>query len=71
MLLKLDLGLMLELFQFHTGPANNVDGFHEALHAFPHVRDWALELVLQLRCQGNFVLREGFNDLGRPWRMRL
>ena len=47
-LLKEYFGRMLKLLQLHIGPADDVDCLHEAFHAFPHVRDGILELVLEL-----------------------
>ena len=57
MLIRLELNLcrMLELFQLDIGSANYIDGLHEPLHAFPHVRDGHFKLVLELGCQIDFV----------------
>ena len=42
---------------------DDVDGFHEAFHSLPHVGDLRVSLVLQLRCEGDFLLAEDLAHL--------
>ena len=64
MLLKRDLGRVLEEKQLRAAASNHINGLHESLHALPHVGDGHLELVAKLGRQRHLVIAEHFADLG-------
>jgi len=46
LVLKLELGRMLELLQLNDGATKDIDSLHKALHTLPHVGDRLLDLLL-------------------------
>ena len=71
MLLEQDFRRVLKLFELDQGLSDDIDCLHEALHAFPEVRDRVFQLMPELSGERYLVLRERFYNFGRTRRMLL
>ena len=53
---KMDFRRVLKLLELDTGATNDIDCFHEAFHALPHIGNRHFKLILQFGSERNFVL---------------
>ena len=71
MLLEQDFRRVLKLFELDKSLTYDIDCLHEALHAFPEIRDRVFQLMSELCSERHFVLGERFDNFGRTRRMLL